>query len=120
MRHNLKVSKSLFRNRILKIAKKKIQATVNSRYNSLISDFFHKWNIDKIEQDILFNQNENNKMNDNINNFNESEINSCYMNDNSNYKHIINDKYSELKYDDNLIFNTDYYFFINERINLIQ
>ena len=120
MRHNLKVSKSLFRNRILKIAKKKIQATVNSRYNSLISDFFHKWNIDKIEQDILFNQNENNKMNDNINNFNESEINSCYMNDNSNYKHIINDKYSELKYDDNLIFNTDYSDFINERINFIQ
>ena len=47
---------------------------------------------------------------------------SSYANKNYNYndyKHIINDKYSELKYDYNLIFNSNYTNFVNERLEYI-
>ena len=107
---NLKIAKNIFKNRLLNLEKSKFSTGNNhQRYNSLFLDFFYKWNKDK--NDSLFNE-ENSKI-DNI---------SSYANKNfsyNDYKYIINDKYSELKYDDNLIFNSNYTNFVNERLEYI-
>ena len=114
MKQNLKIAKNIFRNRLLNIEKSRLEKVTNQRYNSLFLDFFYKWNKDKY--DSLFNE-ETSKMDNNTNNNISSYTNKNYNNDD--YKHIINDKYSELKYDDNLIFNSNYTNFVNERIDYI-
>ena len=110
MKHNLKIAKNIFKNRLLNLEKAKFEKLNNNqRYNSLFLDFFYKWNKDK--NDFLLNE-ENSKV-DNV---------SAYQNKNfssNDYKYIINDKYSELKYDDNLIFNSNYTNFVNERLEYI-
>ena len=110
MKHNLKIAKKIFRNRLLNLEKSKLETRKNhQRYNSLILDFFHKWNKDK--NDSFFN--EENSKTDNISTYANKNFS------NNDYKYIINDKYSELKYDDNLIFNTNYTNFVNERLEYI-
>ena len=112
MRKNLKISKLLFKNRLLNLEKTRHLTKNNQRYNSLFLDFFHKWNKDKIEE---FNciYDEESKIN------NIDKISHIFANHIDDYKHIINEKYSELKYDDNLIFNSDYTPFVNDRLDFI-
>ena len=112
MRKNLKISKLLFKNRLLNLEKTRLLTKNNQRYNSLFLDFFHKWNKDKIEE---FNciYDEESKIN------NIDKISHTFANHIDDYKHIINEKYSELKYDDNLIFNSDYTPFVNDRLDFI-
>ena len=111
MKQILKFSKNIFRNKLLKIEKAKLEQLNKPRYNSLFLDFFYKWNKDK--NDSLFN--EENSKTENDNNIHEYN----HFNSN-NYMHIKNEKFSKLVYDDNLIFNYDYANFINERLEFIS
>ena len=113
MKQNLKISKLLLKNRILNREKVRLLTKKKPRYNSLFLDFFYKWNKDQSEQiNSLFD--ENYKVNDTNNNNLHN-----YANTTEDFKHIVNSKYSELKYDDNLIFNTNYTPFVNERLDFI-
>ena len=113
MRQNLQLSKLLIKNRLLNIGRANLLTKNNQRYNSLFLDFFYKWNKNKSEQiNQIFDENCK------INNIKNDIINS-YASGNNDYKHIVNDNYSELKYDDNLIFNTNYTPFVNERLDFI-
>ena len=113
MRQNLQLSKLLIKNRLLNIGRANLLTKNNQRYNSLFLDFFYKWNKNKSEQiNLIFDENSK------INNIKNDIINS-YASGNNDYKHIVNDNYSELKYDDNLIFNTNYTPFVNERLDFI-
>ena len=113
MKQNLKISKLLLKNRILNREKVRLLTKKNPRYNSLFLDFFYKWKKDKSEQiNSIFD--ENYKVNDTNNNNLHS-----YANTTEDFKHIVNSNYSELKYDDNLIFNTNYTPFVNERLDFI-
>ena len=111
MKQILKFSKNIFRNKLLKIEKAKLEQLNKPRYNSLFLDFFYKWNKDK--NDSLFNEENSKTENDN----NIHEYNHYNSND---YMHIKNEKFSKLVYDDNLIFNYDYANFINERLEFIS
>ena len=112
MRKNLRISKALFKNRLLNLEKSRLLTKTNQRYNSLFLDFFHKWNKDKSEQyNCIYD--EDSKIN------NIDKITHTFANHIDDYKHIINEKYSELKYDDNLIFNSDYTPFVNDRLDFI-
>ena len=112
IKQNLRMAKNIFRNKLLNIERAKLKTQKGQRYNSLFLDFFHKWNKDRD-----FTLDENSKMD---NNDNDNSI-SLYSNKSNSmdYKHIINGKYSELKYDDNLIFNSNYTNFVNERLEFI-
>ena len=113
IRQNLQLSKLLIKNRLLNIGRANLLTKNNQRYNSLFLDFFYKWNKNKSEQiNLIFDENSK------INNIKNDIINS-YASGNNDYKHIVNDNYSELKYDDNLIFNTNYTPFVNERLDFI-
>ena len=113
IRQNLQLSKLLIKNRLLNIGRANLLTKNNQRYNSLFLDFFYKWNKNKSEQiNQIFDENSK------INNIKNDIINS-YASGNNDYKHIVNDNYSELKYDDNLIFNTNYTPFVNERLDFI-
>ena len=113
MRQNLQLSKLLIKNRLLNIGRANLLTKNNQRYNSLFLDFFYKWNKNKSQQiNQIFDENSK------INNIKNDIINS-YASGNNDYKHIVNDNYSELKYDDNLIFNTNYTPFVNERLDFI-
>ena len=113
MRQNLQLSKLLIKNRLLNIGRANLLTKNNQRYNSLFLDFFYKWSKNKSEQiNLIFDENSK------INNIKNDIINS-YASGNNDYKHIVNDNYSELKYDDNLIFNTNYTPFVNERLDFI-
>lgn len=81
------------------------------RYNTLFLDFFYKWNKDS--ETI----NENSK----INSLTEKDyIDSSKAKSNKKDIHFIkNDKYSELKYDDNKIFDGDYSLYVEEKIDYI-
>lgn len=107
MKQNLNISKILFKNKLFNIEKSKDLNKNNQRYNLLISDFFHKWSKDKSRYNTAYIDKKNN------NNVSNS------ISINKNYKHILSEKYSELKYDDNLIFNTNYTPFVNERLEFI-
>ena len=111
MKQILKFSKNIFRNKLLKIEKAKLEQLNKPRYNSLFLDFFYKWSKDK--NDSLFNEENSKTENDN----NIHEYNHYNSND---YMHIKNEKFSKLVYDDNLIFNYDYANFINERLEFIS
>ena len=111
MKQILKFSKNIFRNKLLKIEKAKLEQLNKPRYNSLFLDFFYKWSKDK--NDSLFN--EENSKTENDNNIHEYNYYNC-----NNYMHIKNEKFSKLVYDDNLIFNYDYANFINERLEFIS
>ena len=113
MRENIQISKILFKNKLLNLEKSKHLVKNKPRYNSLFLDFFHKWNKDKNENYISLND-EDSKINSN-----NKYVNNTFANHIDDYKHIINEKFSELKYDDNLIFNTNYTPFVNERIDFI-
>ena len=91
----IKTSKEFFKNKLFRLNSKKINK--KERYNSLFLDFFYKW------------------ANDSINN---SKID--FSDNKKNIEEIKNDKYSELKYDDNKIFNQDYTKFIKEKIEYIK
>ena len=54
MKQILKFSKNIFRNKLLKIEKAKLEQLNKPRYNSLFLDFFYKWSKDK--NDYLFNE----------------------------------------------------------------
>ena len=113
IRQNLQLSKLLIKNRLLNIGRANLLTKNNQRYNSLFLDFFYKWNKNKSEQiNLIFDENSK------INNIKNDIINS-YASGNNDYKHIVNENYSELKYDDNLIFNTNYTPFVNERLDFI-
>ena len=113
IRQNLQLSKLLIKNRLLNIGRANLLTKNNQRYNSLFLDFFYKWSKNKSEQiNLIFDENSK------INNIKNDIINS-YASGNNDYKHIVNDNYSELKYDDNLIFNTNYTPFVNERLDFI-
>ena len=121
MKQNIKISKILFKNRLLNIEKQRLKTNSDQRYNSLFLDFFHKWNKDKNEQYIynnLFNEDSKCSYNYNAHNIFSNDFSKMNINNND-YKHIINEKYSELKYDDNLIFNSDYTQFVDERLDFI-
>ena len=89
----IRTSKDLFRNKLFKTKK----ITKKERYNSLFLDFFYKWTN---------------------NSLNNSKVE--FSDNNKNIEEIKNDKYSELKYDDNKIFNQDYNKFIKEKIEYIK
>ena len=105
--NTLEESKKMLRNKLFKLG---LNNTINKkeRYNSLFLDFFHKWNSHSI-------YNENSK----LINFSSSNMD-CGKNINNNIEYIKNDNYSELKYDDNKIFNEDYTDFINDKIEYIK
>jgi hypothetical protein len=117
LKHNintLNISKKMLKNKLYKLCFNQY-ANKNGRYNSLFLDFFHKWN--------------NNHMNPNItetfqiNNYSSRDYIDCRKNetsDNNSIKNIKNENYSELKYDDNKIFNQDYSKFINDKIEYIK
>ena len=91
MRQNLQLSKLLIKNRLLNIGRANLLTKNNQRYNSLFLDFFYKWNKNKSEQiNQIFDENCK------INNIKNDIINS-YASGNNDYKHIVNDNYSELK-----------------------
>ena len=79
------------------------------RYNTLFLDFFYKWNKDseKISE------------NTKINTLPEKDYIDNSKSNNKNSKFIKNDKYSELRYDDNKIFDEDYSLYIEEKIDYI-
>jgi len=110
IRHNLKISKYLFRSKFLNFEKENIEKKNIQRYNSLFADFFYKWNKDKLEQFI--NRDEDNKMGNDYSS-DLSRINK------DNYKYIKNDKYSELKYNENIIFGDDYNYFVSEKLDFV-
>ena len=91
----IKTSRELFKNKLFGLYSKKTNK--KERYNSLFLDFFYKWTNDSK---------------------NNSKID--YSDNNKNIEEIKNDKYSELKYDDNIIFNQDYSKFIKEKIDYIK
>ena len=121
IKQNLRMAKNIFRSKLLNIEKAKLKIQKGQRYNSLFLDFFHKWNKDR---DFTFDENSKMDINLNKNKDNDNSISlysnkSIYENNTVDYKHIINEKYSELKYDDNLIYNSNYTDFVNERLEFI-
>ena len=101
--NTLKVSKKILRNKLYKLCSSK-NLEQKDRYNPLFLDFFHKWNSQKL--DSLYNENSK------LNTFSSREFINGHIYRNNNIEYIKNDNYSELKYDDNEIFNTDYTKFI--------
>ena len=85
------------------------------RYNSLFLDFFYKWNNEQT------NMNYNETISTN-NFYTSRDYIDCSKKESNKdtIEFINNDKYSELKYDDNIIFNSDYSKFINDRIEYIK
>ena len=123
IKQNLRMAKNIFRSKLLNLEKAKLKGQKGQRYNSLFLDFFHKWNKDR---DYTFDENSKIDININKDNNNDNKDDmslysnkSIYENNTVDYKHIINEKYSELKYDDNLIFNSNYTNFVNERLEFI-
>lgn len=78
------------------------------RYNTLFLDFFYKWNKDSEKI------NENSK----IDFLPENDYSDCSKSK-KNTKFIKNEKYSELRYDDNKIFDEDYSLYVEEKIDYI-
>ena len=109
--NTLKVSKKILRNKLYKLCSSK-NLEQKDRYNPLFLDFFHKWNSQKL--DSLYNENSK------LNTFSSRDFIDDHKYQNNNIEYIKNDNYSELKYDDNEIFNTDYTKFINEKIEYIK
>ena len=118
--HNINIletSRKIFQNKLyyLCLIKKRNK---KERYNSLFLDFFYKWNNEQIKGNYTEKSS--------LNNFSSRDYIDCSKreakNDNntSNIEHIKNEKYSELKYDDNKIFNEDYSKFIDEKIEYIK
>ena len=102
---NIKTSKSLLKNKLYKLSLNKNVNNKKERYNSLFLDFFYKWsNNGDIYPNLNFS---GQNINDNNNSYN-------------NFENIKNEKYSELKYDDNIIFNQDYSKFINKKLEYIK
>ena len=94
------------------------------RYNSLFLDFFDKWN-GYTQTQVSCNENEKNINNsyessdNNINNFGSSD--KKVFNINSNFPNInIKERYYNLHYDENEIFNTNYNNFLEEKINHVK
>ena len=79
------------------------------RYNTLFLDFFYKWN------------NEPEKINENskMNTLPENDYIDSSKRKEQNIQFIKNDKYSELKYDDNKIYDEDYSSYVDEKIDYI-
>jgi hypothetical protein len=84
------------------------QKKKEERYNTLFLDFFYKWNKDSEKI------NENSK----IDFLSEKDYSDCSKSKN-NTKFIKNEKYSELRYDDNKIFDEDYSLYVEEKIDYI-
>ena len=79
-----------FPNNGLEISKKE-------RYNVLLLDFFHKW-----KEEHTYNDNKEDEKN------------------NEDFKFIQNEKYSNLKYDENQIFGEDYSKFVSDKIEFLK
>ena len=108
--NHLEASKRIFRNKLYRLySNRNLHET--ERYNSLFLDFFHKWTKDQINLSFI----ENSK-----NNFSVRDYIDCQTEKNNNTKEIKNSNFSELKYDDNKIFNHDYTQFINEKMEYIK
>lgn len=84
------------------------QKKKEERYNTLFLDFFYKWNKDSEKI------NENSKID-----FLSEKDYSDYSKSKKNTKFIKNEKYSELRYDDNKIFDEDYSLYVEEKIDYI-
>ena len=115
--NSLNMSKKIMRNKLYRLGLNKIK-NKKERYNTLFLDFFYKWNKNNLMNSIF---NDNCK----INSYSSRDYIDCgKKNENNNdyttIENIQNENYSELKYDDNLIFNQDYSKFINERIEYIK
>ena len=104
-------SKKIFKNKLNNLCLIK-NKNKKKRYNSLFLDFFYKWNNDT---QITSNYFETSK----TNNTSPRDYIDCGKK-NQNIWNIANRNYSELKYDDNKIFNHDYSRFINEKIEYIK
>ena len=79
------------------------------RYNTLFLDFFYKWNKDseKISE------------NSKINTLTEKDNIDSSKSNKKSINYIKNEKYSELRYDDNKIFDEDYSLYIEKKIDYI-
>ena len=110
--NHIDISKKLLKNKLYRLYLNK-NIHEMERYNSLFLDFFHKWTKDQINPHFL----ENSKIN-----FSSRDYIDCdnSKNNNNNIKDIKNEKFSDLKYDDNKIFNEDYNKFIKEKIEYIK
>ena len=82
------------------------------RYNSLFGDFFYKWTNNTRDLELDENCKTSDYNNKNCIGHSNKKIN--------NIEYIKNEKYSELKYDDNKIFNQDYSNFVKEKIDYIK
>ena len=108
--NHLDTSKRIFQNKLYRLhSNRTLHET--ERYNSLFLDFFHKWTKDQINPSFM----ENSK-----NNFSARDYINCQRDSDNNTKDIKNNNFSELKYDDNKIFNHDYTKFINEKMEYIK
>ena len=110
--NNIKSSKKIFKNKLNNLCLIK-NINKKERYNSLFLDFFYKWNNGT---QITSNYFETSK----TNNTSPRDYINCEKKENQNIWNISNKNYSELKYDDNKIFNHDYSRFINEKIEYIK
>ena len=79
------------------------------RYNTLFLDFFSKWNKDseKISE------------NSKIDTLTEKDYIDCSKSNKKSINYIKNEKYSELRYDDNKIFDEDYSMYVEKKIDYI-
>ena len=118
--NTLEISKKMFRNKLNFLsALHSRNRKERERYNSLFLDFFNKWSSNPMNN--TSNKNESFSMC--ANNFSSSRgFIDCSKreNDLNTIEYINNNKYSELKYDDNIIYNSDYSKFINEKIEFIK
>ena len=106
----------------MKILKKRIHEKRFKRYNSLFLDFFDIWNDCKIN----LTQNSYNRNVKNINEIYSTDGGGCEKEINNkkiyfeNLDFNIKERYHDLYYDENEIFNTNYDEFIENRINDIK
>ena len=111
--NKLAMSKKIFKNKLncLYLIRGRSK---KERYNSLFLDFFHKWNNEQSNMNFVETISSNYYTSRDYIDCSKKESHKNTM------EFINNDNYSELKYDDNIIFNTDYSKFINERIEYIK
>jgi hypothetical protein len=111
---NIKIQKNLFKNRLNKLLTLK-NINKKERYNSLFLDFFYKWNND-ISSRVYSNHID---IFDKTKAISPREYTDYERTENKTNRNK-NGKYSELNYNDNIIFNQDYSHFINDKIQYIK
>ena len=105
----------------MKILKKRIHEKRFKRYNSLFLDFFDKWNdynINLTQNSYIRHKNIINEIYSTDNDSYEKEINNKINFENSDFN--VKERYHDLHYDENEIFNSSYDEFIDNRLNDIK